>query len=290
MAEKEPFSNFLSPFLLLDNLPLFQLNQLYKLLDSRFPAKSVIYVPNRRLNYDPATGSPSNRSRNSPRSLNRPLTAPHGARSSPTQLSPSLLQQSPGAVVGGELVNSCYLGVISRMPLRVANHRVIVFQIDGDSPQFLKYNFPPISSSLRRTSLRKNQKRQSTETTLSPEGGTKLVPILKSPRPNGTDAAAPNDTSVRQTKRKRSDRSSSSGGGSGGGNKRSKKGASSSAKQGAATKPRRRFGFVKKVRKLNTTFLDRTGGNVPTFFLIFSSRRDHPQCHLLYPEGHRSAS
>ena len=86
------------------NTMLKQLNRLYKLLDSRFPAKPVIYAPPRRLHMTSGSGTYNSRVKviqGSPRLVNRPQT-PDLLR-----ISPAAVHESPPCpdVVIGELVS-----------------------------------------------------------------------------------------------------------------------------------------------------------------------------------------
>ncbi|KAM7536805.1 hypothetical protein Aperf_G00000088346 [Anoplocephala perfoliata] len=153
------------------NTMLKQLNNLYKLIDSRFPAKPVIYAPRRHFHLAAYPGSSSVRMRiiqDSPKIQNRP---PVSSNLSISQLSSANIRepQSPDKMIGGEL-------------------------IEDNTNQFLKYNFPPLSSSLRKSSLRRTQKRHSNDLKAiddpglqqpsnegEPTESAKLVPILKAP-------------------------------------------------------------------------------------------------------------
>ncbi|CUT98785.1 conserved hypothetical protein [Echinococcus multilocularis] len=168
------------------NTMLKQLNNLYKLLDSRFPAKPVIYAPHRRIHLAAGASSSSARTRtiqSSVRTHNRPQTA---SDSTSPQLSPATLHESPTPdAIGGELT-------------------------EDRGNQFLKYNFPPLSSSLRRSSLRRRQKRRSNGALAVQEaadeagGALKFVPIIKPP------STAKKTEAKSQTKRKGVDESSRS--------------------------------------------------------------------------------
>uniref|UniRef100_A0A0R3VTW2 BRCT domain-containing protein n=1 Tax=Taenia asiatica TaxID=60517 RepID=A0A0R3VTW2_TAEAS len=169
------------------NTMLRQLNHLYRLLDSRFPAKPVIYAPRRRFHLAVGPGPSATRTRtiqSGVRTHNRPQTASNSISS---QFSPATLYESPSSdAIGGEL-------------------------IEEKGNQFLKYNFPPLSSSLRRSPLRRSQKRHGNEASIVGEAGdeaggtSKLVPVPKSPpMTKKTEAKSPR-------KRKRVDESFKSG-------------------------------------------------------------------------------
>ncbi|VDN96200.1 unnamed protein product [Rodentolepis nana] len=191
------------------NTMLKQLNILYRLIESRFPAKQVIYAPRRRFNLVSGAGSSSVRMRviqGSPRTQNRPSTSSVSPQLSPTNIRES---HNPDIMIGGEL-------------------------FEYNEKQFLKYNFPPLSSSLRKPSLRKTQKRHSNEPVGSEETPSeesiltsKLVPILKSSSP-----AVPTQTEVnKKAKRQRTRETSESHG------------------KSKHTKKQQRFGISKKTKK-----------------------------------------
>ncbi|VDL60984.1 unnamed protein product [Hymenolepis diminuta] len=172
------------------NTMLKQLNNLYKLIDSRFPAKPVIYAPRRRFHLVSGAGSSSVRMRviqGSPRTQKRPSTSTISPQLPSTTIRES---HSPDIMIEGEL-------------------------IEWNENQFLKYNFPPLSSSLRKSSLRKTQKRHSNEPVAveetpneEPTSTSKLVPILKS-----SSSVVPTETEVdEQSKRKRTSESLGSNG------------------------------------------------------------------------------
>lgn len=119
-----------------------------------------------------------------------------------------------------------------------------MLQIGQGSPQFLKYNFPPISSGLRKTSLRRGQKRHSDTPPLEANHASKLIPILKSTRPNGSAHAVveggdDNAGENLHGKRKRLEVSRKI-------KKKSLVRSSGTAKQDPSS--RGQFGFAKKVR------------------------------------------
>ena len=86
------------------NSMLKQLNCLYKLLDSRFPAKPVIYAPRRRIHLTSPSTSRTRVIQSSPRAPSRPQT-------------PEVQEAPPCAemVIGGELVSTMTCLPISKL-------------------------------------------------------------------------------------------------------------------------------------------------------------------------------
>ncbi|VDM23236.1 unnamed protein product [Hydatigera taeniaeformis] len=193
------------------NTMLRQLNHLYKLLDSRFPAKPVIYAPRRRYHLTTGSGSSAARTRNS-----QSVTKGHSRLQTvsdfvSSQLPPPALYEPPGSDATGEI-------------------------IEGKGNRFLKYNFPPLSSTLKRSSLHRSQKRHNKEASAAVEvddetGGTsRLVPILKS-----SSVTKKND--VKSQRKRRAIENSKSGG------------VKSTYKDARPVKNYRRFSLTRKAKK-----------------------------------------
>ncbi|BHF75302.1 hypothetical protein SprV_0501839800 [Sparganum proliferum] len=152
-----------------------QLDQLYKLLDNRFPAKSVAYPPTRGFNIE-STNKPSHHTgtelRKDAPSIVHEVCMRHGPGHHSAPTTPVTGAVAPQInILGGEIV-------------------------EGDSSRTLKYNFPSLSSGLRRSSFRRAAYRPQQPIEVShlqgcteavklnassPSPNRKLVPILKSP-------------------------------------------------------------------------------------------------------------
>ncbi|VDL95811.1 unnamed protein product [Schistocephalus solidus] len=157
-----------------------QLDQLYKLLDNRFPAKSVAYPPTRGFNFDLSnkvshhTG-PEGRKDSS--STAHEMCVRHGPSYHTAPMTPvidAFASQIP--IEGGDIVR-----------------KITIYLVEGDGSHTPKYNFPSLNSRLRRTSFRgaaygfqqpfdSNQQQGCTVTqnASSSSMDRKLVPILKS--------------------------------------------------------------------------------------------------------------
>uniref|UniRef100_A0A5K3FEC8 Diacylglycerol O-acyltransferase n=2 Tax=Mesocestoides corti TaxID=53468 RepID=A0A5K3FEC8_MESCO len=193
------------------NAMLQQLNQLYRLLDSRFPAKPVIYAPLRRPNFTSVSGSANTRIRvvqNSP--------------SATTQSRNNAAQPSPSAS---------------------HEYRKSGILVEEEGAQFLKYNFPPISTDLRRASFGRGQKRHSIgapqleDTHRDSSKPSKLVPILKATNAN-VGELTPTQSDDNLVKRKRID-----------GSHENRRKALASFKCGSKSGLQRRFGLAGKFKK-----------------------------------------
>ncbi|VDN24647.1 unnamed protein product [Dibothriocephalus latus] len=149
------------------------LNQLYKLLDNRFPAKSVAYPPTRYFNFD-FTNKVSHH------------TSPEGRKGSPSTPHDVFVRHVPN--YHSAPTTPATDAVASQ--ISVAGGEIV----DGDGSRTLKYNLPSLSSGPRRSSFRRaayrpkqpidvKQPQSCTDTvTLNPSNlplNKKLVPILK---------------------------------------------------------------------------------------------------------------